>query len=428
MFGSAALRASMEIVNGLSRSQTTPFNQGLRSSLGLSSSQESTGHNSPIQAVAAQPFTFSWNMAASPAPVQVTQPFFFPAALAHSPFNFSAVAPTVAPLEDSLRCSTASELSKQVQETAIARQESSFFNMIQEYAKSKNMRDQWNTMEEDSKRFDNKLTIPGVGDRYGNVRAYPENQVGMTNGSWISLSCVDPLICIGAPPPHAFSDFWESVYDNNVSGIIMLTKLKEGDRVKADRYWPEIPGNKVAYGKVEVHYATEIVLCPSLIKRTFFVKRAEEVSRVVVQLHFIGWPDHGAPSSNDFFHLIDEMEKLPQGKLLVHCSAGIGRTGTLVAFLQAHREMKATIFDTIANGTEPQIDLVNTIISLREQRRGMVQTYEQMSFCFRAILKKYMLLLQEHRTLINACSHHETLVNLLATLEGLNLFKKADFS
>jgi len=423
MFGSAALRASMEIVNGLSRSQTTPFNQGLRSSLGLSSSQESAGQNLSIPTSASQPFTFSWNMAATPAPAPVAHPFVFPVISPFNSFNFS----TGTFLEELRHYSEEPELAP-VQETAIAVPVSSFFNSIQEYASSKNLREQWNTMEEASKRFVNKHTVLSTGDRYGNVKAYPENQVDMTNGSWISLSRVDPLICTCAPPPHAFSDFWESVYDNNVSGIIMLTKLKEGDRVKADRYWPEIPGNKVAYGKVEVHYATEIVLCPSLIKRTFFVKRAEEVSRVVVQLHFIGWPDHGAPSSNDFFHLIDEMEKLPQGKLLVHCSAGIGRTGTLVAFLQAHREMKATIFDTIANGTEPQIDLVNTIISLREQRRGMVQTYEQMSFCFRAILKKYMLLLQEHRTLINACSHHETLVNLLATLEGLNLFKKADFS
>jgi len=309
-------------------------------------------------------------------------------------------------------------------ESELSANRQSLHDFIQKFEESyKSLKMDWEKVETESLQLIPKQTLPSGGDRYTNVRPYHGNQVDMTNGSWIALSRVARLICINAPPNHAFFDLWNLLCNYGVELIVMLTKLKEGGRVKADRYWPNSTEGNASYCNIQVQFVQESVLCDGLIKRTFFVKRADEAIRVVTQLQFTGWPDTSAPASPDtFFRLVDEIEKLPESKLLIHCSAGIGRTGTLVAFLQAYREMKATILSTIENGTEPQIDLVNTVIRLREQRKGMVQTFEQFSFCFRATLAKYKLLLQENHELINASAHRETLAELLTTLESIKLF------
>lgn len=385
---------------------------GLRSSQGLLHSNQ--GHRpdliqdiAPAPIIAAQPFTFNFSSAAT---MPVTPFFNMQEGSLHSSVELEP------------KFSTLESEPEQEPELINLLPVAGFFDSIPEFDKL--LPKQWMEMEEASKKFDHILTIQSHGDRYGNIQAYPENQVGQTNGSWISLSHVSELICTCAPPAHYLKEFWESILTEGVSGIVMLTKLVERQVEKADLYWPQQPGKTSFFGEIEVQYALKTDLCEGLVKRTFFVKRKnDDTFRVVVQLHFTGWPDQGVPKSPaTFFRLIDEIEELNQDKLLIHCSAGVGRTGTLVAFLQACREMKAAILDTIANGTEPQIDLPNTIINLRGQRKGMVQSEEQFSFCFRAILEKFKLLLQEHRELINVSAHRDTLMSHLTTLESLNLF------
>ncbi|XP_060584800.1 tyrosine-protein phosphatase 69D-like [Ruditapes philippinarum] len=173
------------------------------------------------------------------------------------------------------------------------------------------------------------------------------------------------------------SAFWIMVWQENVGKIVMLTNLEEGGVPKCDQYWPE-KDFSLMFANIQVTCHTEESYA-DYIFRSFSVQK-DSIKREIFQVHFTAWPDKGTP--DDVTSLIEFRQKVNStktkldGPIIVHCSAGIGRTGTYIAL------------DSITNEGEAEgaVDIYAFVRNMREQRVNMIQTVEQYQYLHNAIV------------------------------------------
>ncbi|XP_046382949.1 tyrosine-protein phosphatase non-receptor type 7-like isoform X2 [Ischnura elegans] len=193
-------------------------------------------------------------------------------------------------------------------------------------------------------------------------------------------------IATQGPLPHTVQDFWEMVLQEHVPAIVMITKLKEKGRPKCENYLPgeEGEGEKgstVTHGDITI-IVRNVFLKAGYTVRELTLQRGEETYET---LHFwyTGWPDHRTPpSAKPLVAMALEVETArhnsdgsPKGPVVVHCSAGIGRTGCFIALSVGMRQL-------VADGN---VDVLGTVCAMRYDRGGMVQTGEQYEFVHRAL-------------------------------------------
>uniref|UniRef100_A0A4W5KTK7 protein-tyrosine-phosphatase n=1 Tax=Hucho hucho TaxID=62062 RepID=A0A4W5KTK7_9TELE len=176
-------------------------------------------------------------------------------------------------------------------------------------------------------------------------------------------------------------DFWKMVYQENTHVIVMTTKEMERGRNKCVRYWPDLNATK-EFGKVCVKNVEER-------PAQDYILRELEVTRNMVNfLHnnniYLSWPDHGVPNEPggvlSFLEQVNRTQSTIRdtGPIVVHCSAGIGRTGTIIVI--------DILIDIInRQGLDCDIDIPKTIQRVRQQRSGMVQTEAQYKFIYMAV-------------------------------------------
>nr|XP_031530639.1 tyrosine-protein phosphatase non-receptor type 7 isoform X1 [Vicugna pacos] len=177
-------------------------------------------------------------------------------------------------------------------------------------------------------------------------------------------------IATQGPMPNTVSDFWEMVWQEEVKLVIMLTRLREG-KEKCVHYWPT---EEETYGPF--HICTQDVReCSEYTVRQLTVQYQEEC-RSVKHILFSAWPDHQTPeSAGPLLRLVAEVEDSPEtaastGPIVVHCSAGIGRTGCFIATRIGCQQLKA----------RGEVDILGIVCQLRLDRGGMIQTAEQYQF------------------------------------------------
>ncbi|KAM5194349.1 receptor-type tyrosine-protein phosphatase U-like [Mantella aurantiaca] len=168
------------------------------------------------------------------------------------------------------------------------------------------------------------------------------------------------------------------VWQENSSVIVMLTGLQEQNKVKCERYWPEL---SQTYGDITVT-VQKIVQTGAITIRSFSLKKAQSMVQITVeQLQYLRWPDHGVPRiTSDLMQLIELMNKsntAGSGAIIVHCSAGIGRTGTFLAL---------DILLKMAQAVK-KVNVYNCVSELRKKRVKMVQEKEQYIFLYDALLE-----------------------------------------
>ncbi|XP_070193956.1 receptor-type tyrosine-protein phosphatase kappa-like [Littorina saxatilis] len=154
---------------------------------------------------------------------------------------------------------------------------------------------------------------------------------------------------------------------------------------KCFQYWPEESGH-VTYGPITVT-STHVECRDNFFIRTFTVKRKSiRGTREVTQYHYVSWPDHGVPTTvslvrfwRDVTHRRETRKSVPLAPMIVHCSAGVGRSGTFIGLDIAMQSAKK----------DGEVDLVRLVTSLREQRCLMVQTKDQFLFLHSALLEAY---------------------------------------
>ncbi|XP_043371143.1 receptor-type tyrosine-protein phosphatase U-like isoform X3 [Dermochelys coriacea] len=226
-------------------------------------------------------------------------------------------------------------------------------------------------------------------NRYKSVIPYDHCRVVLQSANvgddYINASYVDsyrsPRFFIAAqgPLPGTVVDFWQMIWQEKVSAIVMLTGLVEQNKTKCEQYWPE---DEQVCGDFTVTLSN-IWTTTGLVTRTFRLQRAgSPLPRNMQQFHYLLWPDHGVPSNParllQLVEMVNErVSQAPAGPVLVHCSAGIGRTGTFIALDFLLKMAQA----------EGSVDVFRCVQRLREQRVSMVQTKEQYTFLYEVLLE-----------------------------------------
>jgi len=193
---------------------------------------------------------------------------------------------------------------------------------------------------------------------------------------------VNRYIATQGPLSSTCLDFWYMVWEQESPLIIMLTTVVERGRVKCHKYWPDIE-NTVLYGNISVT-CTKEELEESFSYRDFTLVDVETgVERLVSQMQYTSWPDHGTPTDTvefvGFVERVRETREATVAPTMVHCSAGIGRTGVLILM-----ETAACLIE--ANQAVYPLDLTRT---MRDQRPAMIQTPSQYRFVCEAIAAVY---------------------------------------
>ncbi|XP_050182956.1 receptor-type tyrosine-protein phosphatase V-like isoform X2 [Myiozetetes cayanensis] len=193
------------------------------------------------------------------------------------------------------------------------------------------------------------------------------------------------FIATQGPLKKTIEDFWRLVWEQNVCNIIMLTVCMENGRVLCDHYWPS-ESAPVSYGQVRVHLLTQSSSEEWTMREFKLWHEGLRAERFVSHLHYTAWPDHGIPESTTsimtFRELVREhiQSAKDAGPTLVHCSAGVGRTGTFIALDRLLQQMKQ----------EKVVDIFGVVYALRMNRYLMIQTLSQYIFLHSCILDKIL--------------------------------------
>uniref|UniRef100_A0A8C6P1H5 protein-tyrosine-phosphatase n=1 Tax=Nothobranchius furzeri TaxID=105023 RepID=A0A8C6P1H5_NOTFU len=222
-------------------------------------------------------------------------------------------------------------------------------------------------------------------------------------------------------------DFWKMVHQENAHVIVMTTKEMERGRNKCVRYWPDLHTSK-EFGKVMVRNVEEHP-AQDYILRKLEVTRLDrkEPLRFIWHYQYLSWPDHGVPvEPGGVLWFLEEVNRTQStmkdtGPIVVHCSAGIGRTGTIIVI--------DILIDIIRRqGLDCDIDVPKTIQMVRQQRSGMVQTEAQYKFIYMAVqqfIDTAQKRLEEEQTNLNFhpkrfCHHRMTNDDSSSVYENIN--------
>ncbi|XP_025853925.2 tyrosine-protein phosphatase non-receptor type 13 isoform X14 [Vulpes vulpes] len=225
-------------------------------------------------------------------------------------------------------------------------------------------------------------------NRYKNILPYDATRVplgeegGYINASFIKIPVGKEefvyIACQG-PLPTTVGDFWQMIWEQKSTVIAMMTQEVEGEKIKCQRYWPNILGQTTM-----VNDRLRLALVRMQQLKGFVVRAMalEEIQtgemRHISHLNFTAWPDHDTPSQpDDLLTFISYMRHIHRsGPIITHCSAGIGRSGTLICI--------DVVLGLISQDLE--FDISDLVRCMRLQRHGMVQTEDQYIFCYQVIL------------------------------------------
>ncbi|KAG1928384.1 receptor-type tyrosine-protein phosphatase C [Pimephales promelas] len=255
-------------------------------------------------------------------------------------------------------------------------------------------------------------------NRYVDILPYDYNRVPLLTGGerdYINASFIEgyqepkKYIAAQGPKDETIEDFWRMIWEQKSSIIVMVTRCEEGNKIKCAQYWPcldretEIFDDFVVKIRAEEH-------CPDYIIRYLVLanKREKAPEREVTHIQFISWPDHGVPGDPSLLlklrRRVNSFKNFFSGPIVVHCSAGVGRTGTYIGIDAMIESLEA----------EGRVDIYGFVAKLRRQRCLMVQVEAQ-----------YILI---HTGLIEHNQFGDTELSLAEFHSELNTLRRKDGS
>ncbi|XP_037620590.1 protein tyrosine phosphatase receptor type Db isoform X20 [Sebastes umbrosus] len=236
-------------------------------------------------------------------------------------------------------------------------------------------------------------------NRYANVIAYDHSRVilssieGVPGSDYINANYIDgyrrqnAYIATQGSLPETFGEFWRMVWEQHTANIIMMTKLEEKSRmpsyffskVKCDQYWPT--RGTETYGLIQVTLLDTVELATYSVRTFALYKSGSNEKREVRHFQFTAWPDHGVPEHPTpflaFLRRVKACNPPDAGPMVVHCSAGVGRTGCFIVIDAMAERIKH----------EKALDIYGHVTLMRSQRNYMVQTEDQYIFIHDALLE-----------------------------------------
>ncbi|XP_065674543.1 tyrosine-protein phosphatase non-receptor type 22 isoform X4 [Hydra vulgaris] len=186
-------------------------------------------------------------------------------------------------------------------------------------------------------------------------------------------------IAAQAPMATTVYDFWRMIWTNDVKLVIMACKLIELGKPRCERYWPD-DGQECWFNDIKVTLNGSRDYTKTLTLRDLKLQRNGK-EKYLTQMHYTDWPDHGAPETTEpIIQLINlARKKHPDDNppIVVHCSAGCGRTGAIIAIDYARKLLNLK--------KAYEVDVLSIVLDLRRQRPSMVQAKEQLEFLYEVI-------------------------------------------
>ena len=314
--------------------------------------------------------------------------------------------------------------------------------------KPKKIRKLFNQLEQESKKieYDYKVALENsnmIRNRYSDILPHGKTRFSSKNLPYINANIINNKYILTQGPMAGFIDeFWTMIFDSGTNIIVCLASQIENSWTKFDPYFDD--NKEEMYGQFRVKVEKIIKFeKQNLIIRKLFVTPCGLIpdkkcvpffsgvtkykihskpinlsysleehfdkpdidfnsgdTRIINHIQYIGWPDHGLPANtSNFLKILGIIDKLSEPHLeqsiTVHCSAGIGRSGTITVVKKVLDKVKLFL-----NGKIPSIDKINIfeqVLSLRRYRQGLVQGEEQFEFCYLAIIAGIKLMLSERK-------------------------------
>ncbi|XP_066224253.1 receptor-type tyrosine-protein phosphatase delta isoform X14 [Saccopteryx leptura] len=228
-------------------------------------------------------------------------------------------------------------------------------------------------------------------NRYANVIAYDHSRVllsaieGIPGSDYVNANYIDgyrkqnAYIATQGSLPETFGDFWRMIWEQRSATVVMMTKLEERSRVKCDQYWPS--RGTETHGLIQVTLLDTVELATYCVRTFALYKNGSSEKREVRQFQFTAWPDHGVPEHPTpflaFLRRVKTCNPPDAGPMVVHCSAGVGRTGCFIVIDAMLERIKH----------EKTVDIYGHVTLMRAQRNYMVQTEDQYIFIHDALLE-----------------------------------------
>lgn len=228
-------------------------------------------------------------------------------------------------------------------------------------------------------------------NRYKDILPYDDTRVVLSlqtahtdsdyiNASFIKGATADKsYIAAQAPLSSTVCDFWRMIWQHDVKVIVMACREIEMGKRKCECYWAEVR-QSASFGPFTVYSQGETRPNEDMVIRTLTVTYLQD-SRSVTQYQFLSWPDHDVPYEAtgvlDLLQRVRSIQRTHQSPLLIHCSAGCGRTGVICALDYIHDLV-------VTKQITADFNIMRIVLELRRQRPSAVQTKDQYRFIFTA--------------------------------------------
>ena len=200
------------------------------------------------------------------------------------------------------------------------------------------------------------------------------------------------MIATQGPIKETIEDFWTMIDEINSNVIVMLCNEKEDGNEKCSNYWNG--KKKLKKYKISIKEENIVKQNKCIIREIKLINNLTKKEKTITQINFTGWPDHDVPYEKDekifdifntIINKVDEYKK--NNPIVVHCSAGVGRTGTFISMYCLNKEINKQIIDNVK---EIQFSIFNFVRKLKEMRKNSVQTVLQYYFIY--LYVNYLLL------------------------------------
>ncbi|KAG7472047.1 hypothetical protein MATL_G00104420 [Megalops atlanticus] len=241
-----------------------------------------------------------------------------------------------------------------------------------------------------------KLPENKTRNRYRDVSPFDHSRIRLQLGTndYINASLISveeaqrSYILTQGPLPNTCGHFWEMVWEQKSRGVVMLNRVIEKGSVKCAQYWPPPEEREAIFNDTNF----KLTLISEDVKSYYTVRQLElenlstQETREILHFHYTTWPDFGVPESPasflNFLFKVRESGCLnsDQGPVVVHCSAGIGRSGTFC--------LVDTCLLLMSKRKDPSsVRIRDVLLEMREYRMGLIQTADQLRFSYLAVIE-----------------------------------------